>query len=383
MNNVFVFTASGTDAKRHISDTIENPIPHMKVEKHFTGKELAKVKEINKKHKYYAWGALPGEGNINTWKKIQIGDHVLVYQNKTYTYYSKVLFKARNADFALDNWGKSREDETWEYMYLLEKPFKLDPPILASDLANYLPASYRGFIRLSDDRVEKIASNFGSLEGFFEKTMLRIKYKPTGLLTFWWVNQGQSYTKEKGQKYIWAPKEGKDGTKPRHWKNVELVRKKDIIFNYANGALRAISLAKEKGFDFYNEESDVWNKDGVRVDIEHFPIDSIEIGKIKLYKDSLQKVLSDKYGPFEREGDIKQGYLFEFNFEAAKVIREIYGKRFPDPIEKYFGGIEDDKTEKDDRTINLLDKRKQIILYGPPGTGKTFRTKKIAIELLK
>ena len=121
MKNVFVFTASGTNAKQHIKDTIENPIPHMKVEKHFMGKDLAKVIEINKKHKYYAWGALPGEGNINTWSKMQIGDHVLVYQNKKYTYYSRVLFKARNADFALDNWGKSREDETWEYMYLLEK----------------------------------------------------------------------------------------------------------------------------------------------------------------------------------------------------------------------------------------------------------------------
>ena len=30
----------------------------------------------------------------------------------------------------------------------------------------------------------------------------------------------------------------------------------------------------------------------------------------------------------------------------------------------------------------LLTKKKQIILYGPPGTGKTYRTKKIAIDLI-
>lgn len=32
---------------------------------------------------------------------------------------------------------------------------------------------------------------------------------------------------------------------------------------------------------------------------------------------------------------------------------------------------------------SLIENKKQIILYGPPGTGKTFRTKKIAIELLE
>jgi hypothetical protein len=34
-------------------------------------------------------------------------------------------------------------------------------------------------------------------------------------------------------------------------------------------------------------------------------------------------------------------------------------------------------------TINLLLKKKQIILYGPPGTGKTFYTKKIALTIIE
>jgi 5-methylcytosine-specific restriction enzyme B len=35
-----------------------------------------------------------------------------------------------------------------------------------------------------------------------------------------------------------------------------------------------------------------------------------------------------------------------------------------------------------DNTLDLIEKKKQIILYGPPGTGKTYNTKKIAINLL-
>jgi Cdc6-like AAA superfamily ATPase len=35
-----------------------------------------------------------------------------------------------------------------------------------------------------------------------------------------------------------------------------------------------------------------------------------------------------------------------------------------------------------DQLIEVLTKKKQVILYGPPGTGKTYNTKKIAVDLL-
>ena len=101
MKNLFVITASNPDAKRHVENTIQRPIPASKVEKHFTGSKLAQVKTIGMEHGYYAWGSMPGDRNIPTWEKIQIGDHILVYQNKDYTYYTRVLFKDQNKEFAL------------------------------------------------------------------------------------------------------------------------------------------------------------------------------------------------------------------------------------------------------------------------------------------
>jgi DNA replication protein DnaC len=96
----------------------------------------------------------------------------------------------------------------------------------------------------------------------------------------------------------------------------------------------------------------------------------------------IQNCLKEIRGPFNINGDIKQGYLFEFNYEAAKVIRNIYGKPFPEPIERYFG----EKREKENMVISemnneidLLLKKKQIILYGPPGTGKTYKTKNLSV----
>lgn len=378
MKNIFVFTASDQSSKKHMKDTIENQIPSEKVEKHFTAPDLVRVKEIGRKNGYFAWRALPGSGNIRTWSKMQIGDHILVYQNGNYTYYSEVLFKARNTEFALENWGKSREGETWEYMYLLKKPIKLDPPIKSSELSKYLTKAYRGFRRLSAERMGKIVKDYGSIENYLEEVLPKVKLNHLEPHIFWWVNQGKSYTEEGGKKFLWAPKEGKDKTIPKHWKNIELVRKGDVIFNYANGSIRAISITKESGHNYRNEDSKEWNKDGTRVDFEHYPIDPISKLKIKPHKKRLQKALENINGPFDKDGNIKQRYLFEFNFKAAKVIREIYGQPFPEPIERYF--VQEKKHK--DWIIDLLQKKGQIIIYGPPGTGKTFSTKKYCLRLL-
>jgi len=37
----------------------------------------------------------------------------------------------------------------------------------------------------------------------------------------------------------------------------------------------------------------------------------------------------------------------------------------------------------EDILMSLLESKKQIILYGPPGTGKTYKTKEIAMKLIK
>jgi hypothetical protein len=166
MTNLFVITASNPEARQHVADTIEHRIRADKVERHFAGDELAEVKKIGIKHGYYAWGAAPGPRNRSTWAKMQIGDHVLVYQNRSYTYYTTVLFKAHNREFALDNWGQDDAGRTWEYIYLLDRPTRFTAPVEVSVLAHYLPLAYLGFTRVSDERTSRITSAHGSLEAY-------------------------------------------------------------------------------------------------------------------------------------------------------------------------------------------------------------------------
>lgn len=191
--NIFIITASSPRAKEHIYATIDKPIPKEKVEIYFSESELEEVKKIGNIHNYYAWGAKKGDYNIRIWNIMQRGDYLLVYQNKKYTYYSKIAFKSKNKEFALDNWKVDVDGKTWEYMYLLEKPVKFTNPIDVSSLVPYLSGAYRGFTRTSDNRLEKIFSDFGSLGNFFKIKIPEVKAKEIKFPNFWWVNQGDSF----------------------------------------------------------------------------------------------------------------------------------------------------------------------------------------------
>lgn len=147
MSSLFVITASDADAKQHVRDTIEKQIAPEKVERHFSGDELRRVREIGDVHGYYAWGAIPGSRNERNWKALNDGDHILLYQDGTYTYCARVMFKAHNKEFARENWGHDKKGKTGEYMYLLDRPVKIAPPIPATRLSPHLLGKFQGFQR--------------------------------------------------------------------------------------------------------------------------------------------------------------------------------------------------------------------------------------------
>ena len=201
---------------------------------------------------------------------------------------------------------------------------------------------------------------------------------------FWWVYQGKTYTPAKGQQYLWAPHKDQHSRTHAHWSAIGRVRKGDIIFNYAKKALRGVSIARGPGYPFENKEPP-WEREGTRVDIDHHGLSEIPFAQVKKRFGKLQSALKDVSNhPFDRNGDPRQGYLFDLNLKAVNVIRGVYGKPFPSPIETCIKGgrLGQNEINPEDLLIELLTKKKQVILYGPPGTGKTYNTKKIAVDLL-
>ena len=154
---IFVFTAGDRATRRHLSDSIEHPIPDETVFANFAEahhEELERVREEG--GGFYAWGALPGPGNRRTWEAMDRDDRVLCVYDNTYHYAARVLAKHDNPDLARAVWGEGEGGRTWRYMYFLTKPKEINRHV--PELAGSLNASYFGFTKISDEKLEAIAA---------------------------------------------------------------------------------------------------------------------------------------------------------------------------------------------------------------------------------
>nr|WP_243853084.1 HNH endonuclease signature motif containing protein [Luteibacter anthropi] len=116
---------------------------------------------------FYAWGAVSGPKNDKTWGSMNMGDLVLTVYDNGYHFFSSVVAKIRNQALAGSVWGYTDGGDTWEYMYLLSEPQQINVDVLSTPVVNYLNKGYRGFSRISDEKVQSILSDFGTLEHFF------------------------------------------------------------------------------------------------------------------------------------------------------------------------------------------------------------------------
>ena len=142
-------------------------------------------------------------------------------------------------------------------------------------------------------------------------------------LKFWWVNQGQTYAEERQEGIIWAPKENKAGRSQHHWENVAKVKAGDIVFHYANGDIKSISIANEAGQSHEKpgalEGSNTWKKEGWLARLDYHDLDQ-PIPRDEI-SDGIRK-LKNKYSPINQKGTANQGYLFNLDEASTRIIAE-------------------------------------------------------------
>jgi hypothetical protein len=172
---IFVFTAANSKAQENLRKSIENPIqPESIVFDSFDEvsedlrKELNRIKDTA--GGFYAWGAEPRGHADSTWGRMARGDYVLAYYFKGYHYVARVLASFHKPILATNIWGTNEKTgNTWEYMYFLTKPAKIDAP--ARWLAELLDSKessliYQGFNRIGGENREAILNKYGSVQGF-------------------------------------------------------------------------------------------------------------------------------------------------------------------------------------------------------------------------
>ncbi len=154
----------------------------------------------------------------------------------------------------------------------------------------------------------------------------------------WWVNQGKTYTQERAGGFIWAPITNKQGNSVSHWDSMVHVNKGDIVISYSKKKIVAISIAKEKAYNYENELSDqLWERAGRQIDLSYHELTNpILLQELQPLMQGINQTL-DKNKPFNSVNGINQGYLFGFSVGGIKQITEKFRDRIPSEILKILG----------------------------------------------
>jgi hypothetical protein len=167
MRQIFVFTAGEPEARRHIEDSIRNSVSTNLFDETLSVEEARYFKSLlPAPESFFAWGAVPGQRNKPTWDAMQVGDVVLTVYANHYQFVSSVVGKLNSKALATRIWGTDDLGQTWEYMYLLTKPQPVSVHVLSSPVVDYLNKGYRGYTKISNERIQTILRFYPNLEAF-------------------------------------------------------------------------------------------------------------------------------------------------------------------------------------------------------------------------
>jgi hypothetical protein len=267
----------------------------------------------------------------------------------------------------------------------------LDQHHLWVQIADFEPTERDELLRILDPERKSKRGKPVALGNQTNPLFVRMRTTPR----IWWVNQGTSYTRAREGGYLWAPTQTKTGGTPfDHWRSMRYLREGDYVLNYANTQVRAVSrVVQEAQPSGHPDPADeAWSDEGLRAEIEYHDLDQrVSLGEIPV------EWRMREQGPFAKDGNVKQGYLFPVSDEFAQKLNT----QFPQlglPLESAEAEASDVSTgpsghvepsfeailgaiEQEGMTISpdtvrryhlSLKTRGFVVLSGVSGTGKTW-----------
>ena len=206
------------------------------------------------------------------------------------------------------------------------------------------------------------------------------------VLTFrglWWVNQGATYRQEQEGGFVWAPRVTKTGHPVSHHVAVSRLREGQQIVHYANGAIRAIGWVAAPPQEVKKPAElvgDAWGVDGYGCQVAYRVLDD------PIARNDVPNRTAD-VGPFDVNGDVKQGYLYKVHDDQTFPLLEFLNAQLPDlfeepdiTIENPFASMNENMTLTPNPIHELLRASKNVVLEGVPGTGKSYAIERLAQE---
>ena len=132
-------------------------------------------------------------------------------------------------------------------------------------------------------------------------------------MTYWWVNQGQTWLHEIHGNYLWAPRVNNKGQTWVGWTNMLKLRLGDIVFSHTKRAIRAVGIvtgqAVESPRPDFGLANSMWENDGwealVAWEILPEPINPRD------YLELLNEHRQSRHMPMNPDGKVNLQYLFE------------------------------------------------------------------------
>ncbi len=91
-------------------------------------------------------------------------------------------------------------------------------------------------------------------------------------MSYWWVNQNQTYRAEIDGGYVWSPKRNRNGARNQFYENMREVSPGDQIFSFRDRKIEAVAVAQSNCYEApkpaeFGAAGQNWQKVGWRVDI--------------------------------------------------------------------------------------------------------------------
>jgi len=172
MPRIFVAPADQNGDQALIARSILNPVERQVVIENFSDATYPELIDIERRGRgFFAWG-LPAEaGNVEHWFHMGVGDFVLIAYDGSFRHYGKVLGRYENHRAAAAIWGEHTEsDASRDLLFFLSEPITLAMP--TSQLNDYIPDKEDAFSQVPNEVLDRIESDFGTVERFFRHRLL-------------------------------------------------------------------------------------------------------------------------------------------------------------------------------------------------------------------
>jgi putative restriction endonuclease len=145
-------------------------------------------------------------------------------------------------------------------------------------------------------------------------------------MSYWWVNQNQTYKHEVGGGYMWSPKVNSNGGRNQFYVNMTLVQPGDVIYSFCDTYIKAIGVAIKKAYTSpkpqeFGDAGSNWSNEGWLVEVDFQEIENTI--KPANHMDLLLSTLPEKYSPLQPNGNGNQVYLANVPEAMAMVLNSL------------------------------------------------------------